>query len=81
MTVCVLGVSGSLHSIPPVDRVLNPDARHYWQSEEDYIEEIVDYCTKQAFVPGGGKAKAADACVDSSLRTAEERGYLPRTGR
>lgn len=75
--VGVLGVSGNLEAVTPVDRMLNPDARHYWQSEEEYVREIIDSCSERAFVPGGGKARAADACVDSSLRSAVERDYLP----
>lgn len=76
LVVFWLGWSGNLYSVPPVDRVLNPDAHHYWQSEKDYVDEIIRYCAHQAFSLGQGGKRGADRCVDTSLAEAVDCGYL-----
>jgi hypothetical protein len=75
-TVVVLGVTGNLTSCTPIDRTLNPDARHYWQSEEKYVEETIWWCTERYVTLESGSERNADRCVESSLRGAVERGYL-----
>jgi hypothetical protein len=74
--VLLLGFMGSLYSVPPIDRVLNPDARHYWQSEDDYLKELIDFCAESNFVPGGTGNRGADICVEQSIEEAVDRGYL-----
>ena len=43
-----LGYTGNLTSITAADRLLNPDARNYWESSAGYIQEVFDFCSTQA---------------------------------
>ena len=68
----VLGFGDNLSEIEPLDRLLNPDARGYLESADDYMEDIFDFCFPRTPV------SAFEACYDSSIDSAIERGYLTR---
>lgn len=75
-TVVLAAYTGHLSAIAPVDRVINPHARHYWQSEEDYFRDIVHYCARSVILEAAGTSRQADACIRSSVRGAIDRDYL-----
>jgi hypothetical protein len=83
--IVLLGYSGNLTSIRPVDRLLNPKARSHGQSAQDFITEIFNYCGDQAALmlgSGPGDERRArqtfTSCYEHSLDGAVERGYLTR---
>jgi hypothetical protein len=75
-TILVFGYTGNLYAVPPIDRVLNPDSRNYWESEEEYIREIVDFCAEAHITLDRSSERVADRCIDSSIEEAVDRGYL-----
>lgn len=86
VTFAVLGYFGQLHSIPPIDRTLNPDARNYWQSASEYSEEIVVYCTTydENLVPPDMTheefkrwfTEGSERCIADRVKQAGDRGYF-----
>ena len=76
--VLVLGYSGNLTAVHPVDRLLNPDARGYGESTEDYLMDVYAACGRETGVAEGrpGGVERLNRCLDRSVHTAIERGYL-----
>jgi hypothetical protein len=78
----LLGFTGNLTSVTPLDRLLNPDARQYWESEERYLESIFEQCSNQsdsvyeATDDDDRALRSFERCFDSSVDTALDRGYL-----
>lgn len=77
------GYAGHLHPIRPLDRLLNPNARGYLESADDYVNDIFRHCSNESdrvlAHPGTSRAQAMGTfrrCYDSSLDGAVERGYL-----
>lgn len=83
--VAITGYAGHLQSIRPLDRLLNPHARNYWESERHYHRAIYDFCTNQAarVLDTAGEQVASRSfagCYDRSLEKAIERGDVTLNG-
>lgn len=72
--VILLGYTGNLTSARPIDRLLNPDARNYWESPNHYIQNIFEFCSQQSSVTG--EPRTFKVCYDHSIDGAIERGYI-----
>jgi len=72
--IVILGYGGGMTSIRPIDRLLNPDARNYWESPDTYLESIFNYCSGQA--DQTGSFNTFKRCYSSSIDGALERGYV-----
>ena len=67
VAVLALGFFGQLAACAVIDRTVNPDARRWWQSEDEYLRTIVDSCTQTAH---------PRVCIRHSVDEAFDRGYL-----
>lgn len=80
--VALLGYSGQLSGVLIIDRALNPDARGYFESADDYVQDIFNSCAIPSADAGAQGApdsevrSAFETCYDDTLEEAIDRGYL-----
>lgn len=76
--VLVLGYTGNLTGVRPVDRLLNPDARGYRESTTDYLMDVHAACGREIAMAEGGSVgvEPLNRCLQRAVDMALERGYL-----